>query len=366
MDFPIFEALLEDEKDGITTISWVKNPATMIPMLCFSEDDKEKYTFMNDEKMMATSVVMVADTKIYRNNNGFEYYITYSADTLIKMCEKMLYEDTFKSISFQHDGQTIDSSLIKLVELYTVDENKKSPFDVPKGSIIATYKITDANIWNLFKSGEIQGISLEGYFSINELTDEDRINSQIDQKYEENTMNIKDILKRILTNFTETPVGESVWVYDGELTVGTKVTLDNGELVEDGEYEVEGKKIVIKDSIVESVENIEETTEETTETETEETTSEEMKEETETTTEETVEEETTTEETETTSEDNSNDAEIDALKSEIETIKSDIEQIKELINQIAATPAASVATEEFEQIKTKTSNRAANMLSYLR
>ena len=90
MTIPTYKAVLNYEEDGITTISWVSDPATMVDMICFSEEDRDKYRFADDEKHMVTSVVMLADTKIYRRNGDFEYYITYEKDTLLQMCEKML------------------------------------------------------------------------------------------------------------------------------------------------------------------------------------------------------------------------------------------------------------------------------------
>lgn len=197
---PTYQAILEYPEDGITTISWVTNPATQVDMLCFNEEDKNKYRFADEEKHMVTSVVMLADTKIYRYNDGFEYYITYSPETLQQMCEKMLLEGTFNICSFEHDGKVLDPGLINLVELYTVDETKKSPFNVPKGSIIAVYKVNDDEIWELFKSGEIGGISLEGYFNIKEITNPEDEYKNTKNKF----MTILEQLKNLILEYEDT------------------------------------------------------------------------------------------------------------------------------------------------------------------
>lgn len=320
MTIPTYKAVLNYEEDGITTISWVSDPATMVDMICFSEEDRDKYRFADDEKHMVTSVVMLADTKIYRRNGDFEYYITYEKDTLLQMCEKMLKDNTYKNISFEHDGKNIDPDIIRLVELYTVDENKKSPFNVPNGSIIATYKVNDSDMWELFKSGEIGGISLEGYFS----TEEVQKNSNI-------KMSLKDKLKELFMNFSkvETDKAVLVWEGEGELEVGVEVTDENGEVIADGEYMTEDKVIVIADGKVAEIKEKETV-------EGEDPTEPQMNEET----------------TETTPATTDNSAEIAGMKETImnleatvETLKADVEALKAKL----AEPAAPSPEDEFKK-----------------
>lgn len=205
MKIPTYEAILNDEQDGISVISWVTDPATQIDMLCFNSEKQKELRFADEEQHMVTSVVMLADTKIYRVYNGNPYYILYTKDTLKQMCEKMLNDGTFNTCSFEHNGEILEPGLINLVELYTTDENKKSPFNVPEGSIIATYKVHDDNIWELFKSGEVSGISLEGYFGLQEHFS--NINPELKSqtnKLKETFMTLLESLKNLIVEFDET------------------------------------------------------------------------------------------------------------------------------------------------------------------
>lgn len=67
-------------------------------------------------------------------------------------------------------------------------------------------------------------------------------------------------LARIVLKFATTMVGETEWVHEGELIVGTEVFTEdeNGELipVADGEYETENMKIVVKDGKIEEITEI--------------------------------------------------------------------------------------------------------------
>ena len=64
-------------------------------------------------------------------------------------------------------------------------------------------------------------------------------------------------LARLVLKFMTTMVGETEWVHEGPLSVGTEVYLEdeNGELipVADGEYETEKNKIVVKDGKIEEI-----------------------------------------------------------------------------------------------------------------
>lgn len=170
---PIFEALISDKEDGIVCVSIVDEPATEVGYVLFSKDKKkELFAVVNEEKHLLSSVIMVCDVPIYRRDaNGFEYYIKYSAETIKKMAQKMLSDGTFNTFDFQHNGKRLEEGKIQLVELYIKDEEKglnPTFIDVPNGSLMATYKIEDNEIWEMVKSGEYTGLSLEGYFSIEE------------------------------------------------------------------------------------------------------------------------------------------------------------------------------------------------------
>ena len=67
-------------------------------------------------------------------------------------------------------------------------------------------------------------------------------------------------LARMVLRFATTMVGETEWVHDGELIVGTEVYTEdeNGELipVADGEYETDTNKIIVKDGKIEEITEI--------------------------------------------------------------------------------------------------------------
>lgn len=74
-------------------------------------------------------------------------------------------------------------------------------------------------------------------------------------------MNSNKLMKlaRMVLKFMTTMVGDVEWIHDGPLAVGTEVYTEvDGEMipVEDGEYETENSKIVVKDGKIEEMTEI--------------------------------------------------------------------------------------------------------------
>lgn len=176
-ELPIYEALITDEIDGITAVSLVDAPAVESDFLKFNKE-KEKMLFSidNEEKRIVTGVVLRADFPIYRiTNSGYEYYIVFSRDTIIKMTEKMLKQNTFNNINLNHnDNRFIEG--VTLRELFIKDTEKginpKEFEDISNGSLFATYHIENNEVWEQIKQGTFNGFSIECYVDVEEVKEE--------------------------------------------------------------------------------------------------------------------------------------------------------------------------------------------------
>lgn len=241
---PVYNAVINTDDEGISVISFVTSPATEVPALYFSKE--ESLVFAEEDKQMITSVVMLADTPIYRRNGDYEYYVKYDKDTLLQMSQKMLKDGTFNNVSFEHDGKIITAGTIELVELYIKDETKQSPFnDVPDGSIIATYKVINSELWAELKAHPLS-ISLEGTFDLVEDM----------HKYTKQN-NMSKIIKTLMSmlKFAEITTDKGQVYYTGEeLVVGLEVFDEGGNPLADGEYVIdEQHKFTVKDGVVTEV-----------------------------------------------------------------------------------------------------------------
>lgn len=254
-NIPTYSAIISDDNEGILVISLVDAPATETNWMCFKEQENIKFSIVNEDEHILAGVVMVADKPIYRiAPDGTEFYIVFSKDVIKRMAEKMLDDNTFNNIDIQHDGNIIPRDKVKLVELFIADEAKgikPNYLEVPDGSLLANYKIYDEQLWQMAKSGELNGFSLEGVFTT--------------VRYEQNKNNkhtkmskIKEMLKSILVQLGEVNTDKGILTYDGDLAVGVEVKNEDGSKPADGEYKLEDDKvIVVKDGLVDEIKEVE-------------------------------------------------------------------------------------------------------------
>ena len=255
---PTYSALISDESEGVFVISLVDAPATETNWMCFKEQENVKFSIVNEDEHILAGVVMVADKPIYRiAPDGTEFYIVFSKDVIKRMAEKMLDDNTFNNIDIQHDGNIIPRDKVKLVELFIADEAKgikPNYLDVPDGSLLANYKIYDEPLWQMAKSGALNGFSLEGVFST--IRYEQNKNSKNNKHTK--MSKIKEMLKSILVQLGEVCTDKWILTYDGNLAPGVEVKNEDGSKPADGEYKLEDNKvIVVKDGLVEEIKEVE-------------------------------------------------------------------------------------------------------------
>ena len=259
---PVFEALIGDDNCGIYRISLVDLPAVESNFLAFGKNEKaEKQRKMmfnvdDEEKHMVTGVIMRADYNIYRYDPSFgEYYIRYSPETIRVMAEKMMSDNTFNNINLQHvDGTDVEG--VNLVEIFIKDTAKginPAGFEnIENGSLFATYKVNNEEIWEQIKAGSFLGFSLEGIFDL-EMTKHNKKNSIMNR-----------LFNRFLKSFVKcgsmmTEDGKELfWVGEADLQIGDELfyNTENEEAVkvEDGEYRLsDGTTIVVSEGLVKEI-----------------------------------------------------------------------------------------------------------------
>lgn len=336
---PLYNAQLEMDEDGIYVISLVDMPATEVEMVCFNEQKPlTHFAVQSEEKRLIYSVVMVADTPIYRVDGDYEYNLIFEKETIAKMAEKMLKDNTQNIFSIQHNGVILDDSAISMRELFVIDREKgiaPSFFEnVADGSLIASLHILDDELWDMCKRGEFGGISIEAQLTC--------------KKRKQHMSKITDLFKKFITAFSKIETDKGVLSFDGEeLEIGMELYTEDGEVIFDGEYTTDEKVITVKDGKVSDISEIEKEKEEMKEEEAEAETADEEAE-IKMAEDEVVEEEPIEEEP-------AYDAE-----TEISILKEEIENIKKTLEELISTPATEPIAEEFSKI-TASKNKYAEL-----
>lgn len=168
-DIPIYNAEILDAECGIDRISLVNDPAVDAYFVSFSKDKIQQMFTTNEEQKMITGVVMRCDYPIYRNDEHLgEYYINFSADVIKHMAQKLLRDNNQNNVNIEHMFNS-DVEGVEMVELFIKDRNKgKNPTgfeDINDGSLFATFKVDNQDIWQQIKNGTFKGYSLEGLFN---------------------------------------------------------------------------------------------------------------------------------------------------------------------------------------------------------
>lgn len=345
---PVFEAVIEGLDDGIYRISLVDLPAVESDFVYFGEQSKEiKLSIDNEEQRLVTGVIMRADFPIYRYDDNFgEYYIKYSKETIKRMAEKMMSDNTFNNVNLMHlDGSDVEG--VNLVELFIKDTAKgisPSKFRaIEDGSLFATYKINNDEIWEQIKNGSFRGFSLEGIFDVVP------VKARKQDKY-----NILTYMGKLFNKFMKsfvkfgsvtTDKGELYWVGEADLAIGDELFYDKGDdiiKVEDGEYTLEdGTVIVVKEGLVSEIREKDGEQEGELDMAEDEDEKKVECEEEEVVIEEPVEEDTKYDDLK---------RDIDALRAEHDELKGIVEEVVKTLDSLLEKPAAEPIVEEFEKV----------------
>lgn len=365
-NIPLYEAQI-GEDGGCYCVSLVDFPAVEQDFVYFRNEEQQlKFTIQDEEQRKVTGVVMRANYPIYRiGNGGYEFYVVFTKETIEEMTLKMLKEGYQNDISIMHNGELIEG--VSLLEIYQKDSEKginpKGFEHIEEGSLFGTYKVESDKIWDLIKSGEVKGFSIEVIMALAPV-EEEKFNKEINKNEDMKTklQKIKNLISEMLFDFASVTTDKGVIYWDeGEIAVDMDVYVEDetGEKIAaaDGDYVLEDGTVVkvAEGKVAEIVEPAEETVEEVVEPEAEENVEAEAE-----NVDENVEPE--TEEIVENKELDEANAEIERLKAELETANAKIAELEEEIKALKEEDAADTAEEQFKK-QVKSEDRVARLMS---
>ena len=164
----VYELVIEDKEDEVFAISLVENPAIESDWVYF---DKEVVQFaaIDTEQKMLIGPILIPDKKILRvDAEGQPYHVYFTKETVKKLAQNYLMKKYTDSATFEHD-KTINGK-INLIESWVkdgqLDKSNNYGLNVPKGTWMGIFKVSDDRLWNDFiKTGKVKGFSIEGLFS---------------------------------------------------------------------------------------------------------------------------------------------------------------------------------------------------------
>ena len=340
-----------DFETGLNAISLVEYPAVEVDFLAFAKEESAVLQFADEERHIITGIALLADTPIYRiAPDGTEYYVRFTKDCIRQLVEKYFKFGLTNSVNIEHkDNQFVDG--VTMLESYIIDKERgicPSEFaSAPDGSWVVSYKVSNLDVWNKIKSGEVKGFSVQGLFRIIE-TKLEMNSNKTEESEHQNKNNIslmsklKEKIKALLMQYAAVSTDKGNLIYNTDmLEVGSEVFVEdeNGENVPaaDGEYMLEdGRTVEVEGGKVTEIKAKEEETPTAPAMPAEEQMVDEMPAEPETPAEPEMPAE---------------NEKVTALEERVATLESQLADVIAKLAEIQTTPAASPAEEEFDNIK---------------
>ena len=166
----VYELFIEEDSEfsGVEAISIVEEPAIEADFVALKVH-KMQMAEVNAEKRILMGPALIPNKKIYRRSEeGGEYYIFFSEDTVRKASQLFLSKGNQNNSTLEHQYQLKGMSV---VESWIVEDEKKDKsalyeLNMPKGTWMVSVKVNNEEVWEEFvKTGKVKGFSIEGYFS---------------------------------------------------------------------------------------------------------------------------------------------------------------------------------------------------------
>ena len=193
-------SVVADSSD-VYAISLVEEPAIEIDYVAFDKDKETKpnLKFIEDkenEKFMILGPALVPDKNIYRNYDGNEFYVSFSAECIEKLSYKFM-RTCYGDGCFTKDHESFAQGCTLAESWIKTSENDKSVdygFDCPIGTWFVAAKIDSIELWDSIKKGERKGFSIESWVDLEEIIEnkDKKENDMSKQKTNLETMEVND------------------------------------------------------------------------------------------------------------------------------------------------------------------------------
>lgn len=169
---PLYEVTVDSD---VYAISLVDEPAIEVNYVHLKKDSKaKKVVFLEDEtkeKHMVVGPVLIPDIPIYRNQDGEEFYIQFSKESIERLAYNYIKQGyNMSSFTAQHQYPVNEVSIVESW-LKTTENDKSNDlgFDCPTGTWFVGAKVNNLEVWEDIKDGKMNGFSVEAFVSLDEL-----------------------------------------------------------------------------------------------------------------------------------------------------------------------------------------------------
>ena len=163
--------LMYDAWGGASALSWAESKIKA------AEKMSMHFAIESEEQRIVSGALILADTKIYRRDaDGGEYYVTFPKETIKKLVLKFFKKGFQTNVNIMHTQGAVMQG-VTMFESWIIDKERgimpmKGFESVTDGSWFGSFKVENDEVWNMIKSGEVKGFSVEGMFNYSVSKDE--------------------------------------------------------------------------------------------------------------------------------------------------------------------------------------------------
>ena len=173
MNLPIYDLIINNDEENDAEVSFVAlvdSPAIKKEFLAFSEQSELiKFAIQSESEHIITGALMIPQQLIYRNSEQFgEHYVKFSVETIKQIAIKFSKKGYQKNVNIMHEAD-MQVEGVTMFESFISDSKRgikpmEAFKDLPDGTWFGSFYVENPKVWELVKSGEVKGFSVEGMF----------------------------------------------------------------------------------------------------------------------------------------------------------------------------------------------------------
>lgn len=159
---PLYNVEFDEDTSVFNNVAIVTEPAIEVPFIRLSKQEEPRIRLkIDEERRLVSGPALIPEEPIYRNQDGRQFYIKYTADTIKRMALNFFKKDRQNEGNVEH---AVPVNGITYFESYIIDKGRginPKEFDLPDGTWILTAKVENDDVWDLIKSGDLTGFSID-------------------------------------------------------------------------------------------------------------------------------------------------------------------------------------------------------------
>jgi hypothetical protein len=199
----VYEAIYkEGENEGVYALSVVENPAMEDMWIALAEHpQKIELAQVNEEKRLLLGAALIPNKRIYRNIDGNEFEMFFTAETIEKLAHSFMRNQNNNNSSLEHELKLEGMSVVEAWTVENPETDKSANYGktYPKGTWVTMMKVENEDMWSKVKNGEIKGFSIDALLGLEQVQLKTNINNMNEEVKKSIVQEVLDGVKALFS-----------------------------------------------------------------------------------------------------------------------------------------------------------------------